>query len=421
MSSGSIPCQCATTIGLESCKECGCDSEPWWRGIVISVDSKGGAIEDYLNDNYNGRSGGFTTTKEKLIQELTTTYGMQNGSAEADWVSRSLPSRPFKDINDVAYALISHLPPISWDRVQPNEFIWRSGNQSVAYGQLLSVGQDQKAIMIGDNGKKAYDSFGIGERGLSGESCPLLAAKSRKAVPGFPKEIGILDGFPVFFNPSVEFEVDLTVMGQTKAARRISAKGVARFRISDPAVFLEQIGSKGNYNSESSVSVLQKYCEDLLKKEMSQHEFDELKSNGSLLENVLLTNAKNVGLESLKVTFDWIGELGPGMFGGPSAMPPGMDPQKIAQLRQMAESMRAARMAMPISMQGQAATAVPQSMQPASSLCATCNTANPPNSKFCNNCGKPLPVQPTKKVCPKCGQQSDLNIKFCGNCGAKLP
>ncbi|MGI0081576.1 MAG: hypothetical protein ACRECH_18400, partial [Nitrososphaerales archaeon] len=340
MGSGS-PCQCATTIGLETCKECGCDPEPWWTGIRISADSKGGVVEDYLSDNYRGGSSDFPASKEKLIQNLTS-YGMQSG--EADWVSQSLPQRSFKDVNEVAYALISHLPPISWNRAQPNEFIWRYENQSLAFGQQLRVEKDQKAILIGDKGRKVYDSLGSGNYGLSSENCPVLAANSRKGAPGFPKEIGILDGFPVFLYPSNEFEVELTTMGQTKTMRRISARGVARFRISDPAIFLEQIGSKGNYNSESSVAALKKYCEGILENEMSQHEFDELKGNSSLLENTLSKNAKSVGLESVKVTFSYIGEMGPAMFAQGGAMPPGFDPQKIAQLRQMAESMRARQM-----------------------------------------------------------------------------
>jgi membrane protease subunit (stomatin/prohibitin family) len=101
-----------------------------------------------------------------------------------------------------------------------------------------------------------------------------------------------------------------------------------------------------------------------------------------------------------------------------------MDPQKIAQLRQMAESMRAAQMSgmrqtFPQQQQPPPSGTTTQQPTPQTVTCASCNTVNPLGSKFCNNCGKPL--SPAKKTCPKCGQQSDPNIKFCGNCGNKLP
>ena len=419
------PCQCGTTIGLKSCPACGCDCEAWWSGIKISSDGGEGVIEDYLNDNYSSPGANdFPATKEKILQALLA-YGMQSGTPEARWIDESLPQRTFKDASDVAYALISHLAPIRWNRVQQTDFIWRYANQKVAFGQQLEVGQDQKAVMISADGKKTCDSFDPGNYVISRENCPLLSMNSRKIAPGLQGQAGVLDGFPVYVYPSMEFEIDLSIMGETKALRRITAKGVARFRISNPNIFLEEIASKGNFNGESTVSVLRKHCEGLLKKEMSAHEFDELKNNSPLLENPLASGVKNVGLDPVKINFSWIGEVGPGMFGGPGTMPPQMmlDPQKIAQLRQMAESMRAAQMTGLGSPQARVAGGpIAQQSSPQTSTtvaCPSCNFPNQTNNKFCNSCGKPL--QPAKKVCPKCGQQLDSSIKFCGNCGTKLP
>jgi hypothetical protein len=413
------PCQCGTTIGLVSCPECGCNCEPWWSGIEISVDDKEGVIEGFLSDNYLD-SHYFPATKEKIIQDLLA-YGMQSGSDVYEWTLQSLPQRTFKDVSDFAYALISHLAPIRWNRAQQTDFVSRYKNQKIAFGQRLEVAQDQKAILISADGKKACDTFGAGNYVLARENCPVLAMNSRKMALGFEGQ-GVLDGFPVFVYPSMEFEIDLMVMGQTKALRKITAKGVARFRISNPNIFLEEIASKGNFNGESSVSVLRKHCEELLKKEMSAHEFDELKNNSQLLENSLSEGVKNVGLGTVKITFSWIGEAGPGMFVGPGAMPPQMifDPQKIAQLRQMAESMRAAQMTGLGSSQARGPITQQSSPQTSTSVaCPSCNFPNQTNNKFCNSCGKPL--QPAKKVCPKCGQQFDPSIRFCGNCGTKLP
>jgi membrane protease subunit (stomatin/prohibitin family) len=206
---------------------------------------------------------------------------------------------------------------------------------------------------------------------------------------------------------SKEFETDLSVTGQTKALRRITARGFARFRISNPNIFLEQIASRSNFENGPTLDALNKYCQDLLKKEMSSHEFQELKDNPSILQGALTSGVRSVGLEPIKIAFSWVSEMGPGMFGGPGGMPPMMDPEKIAQLRQMAEAMRATQYSMPRAQ--------------ANVICSFCNSPNPPTGKFCNSCGKPLLAQPTNKVCPKCGQESQTGIKFCGNCGTKLP
>jgi hypothetical protein len=430
------PCQCGTTIGLRSCPDCGCNCEAWWTGIKISVDGKDGVIGDYLSDNYfDPNPSQYPATREKVIQDLLG-YGMQNGSAEYQWIMQSLPQRTFKDVSDVAFALISHLPPIRWERVGQGDFVWKYPAEKVAFGQQLQVGQDQKVILLGANGKKACDSFGPGSYTISNQNCPVLASNSRKLGPGLGEGqtgTGVLDGFPVFVYPLMEFEIDLSVMGQTKALRRISARGVARFRISDSGLFLEQVGSNGNFNTEPTVSALRKFCEELLKKEMSNHEFDDLKNNSQLLESTLSQGAKSVGLDPVKMTFSWIGEVGPGIFAGaPGGVPPQMtfDPQKIAQMRQMAESMRAAQMAggwgAP---QTRGAGVKPTSQQPSSQVpagtsavkCPSCNFTNQANNKFCNNCGRPLSSQQAR-VCSNCGQkQPDPSIKFCGNCGTRLP
>jgi len=49
--------------------------------------------------------------------------------------------------------------------------------------------------------------------------------------------------------------------------------------------------------------------------------------------------------------------------------------------------------------------------------CPKCGTANPANSKFCNNCGAPLSG---KQICPKCQAENPAGAKFCSSCGNKL-
>ncbi len=356
----------------------------------------------------------FPASKEKIVQSMSSSY------EDASWLSQNLPDKTYSKAGDIVAALIGNLPPIQWQR-QPTEILWKYPYGSIAPGQQLVVAENQKVMMVSKGGK-GCDEFPVGQHTISIANCPLLAMQSRKSLPGFSHPV--LDGAPVFFSPSMEFEVGLSVMGQTHALRRVMAKGVARVRISSPKQFFEQIGQKSNFNSQSALSALQKYCDETLKKEMLAHEMDELTSNTSLLEKALLDGLRNVGLEPVNVSFSSIGEFGPGMF-MPSAGQMN-DPKMYEQMKQMAESMKTAQMARLQELQKmqeqqrQRAYAMSQStsLNNRTVACPSCNASNPYTSKFCGACGKPLQEQ--KKTCSKCGQQSDPGIKFCGNCGSKL-
>lgn len=47
--------------------------------------------------------------------------------------------------------------------------------------------------------------------------------------------------------------------------------------------------------------------------------------------------------------------------------------------------------------------------------CWNCGFENPPNAKFCNNCG-----QAQERACPNCGTKNQAGAKFCNNCGWNL-
>jgi len=44
--------------------------------------------------------------------------------------------------------------------------------------------------------------------------------------------------------------------------------------------------------------------------------------------------------------------------------------------------------------------------------CASCNSENPRNNKFCGSCGAKLPL-----LCSSCGAEISAGSKFCGQCG----
>ena len=59
------------------------------------------------------------------------------------------------------------------------------------------------------------------------------------------------------------------------------------------------------------------------------------------------------------------------------------------------------------------AETLPEPPPPTSIRCSSCGTANPPGSRFCNQCGAAL-------GCPSCGANNPPGSRFCNRCGASL-
>ena len=51
------------------------------------------------------------------------------------------------------------------------------------------------------------------------------------------------------------------------------------------------------------------------------------------------------------------------------------------------------------------------------SACPSCQTENPPGSKFCAGCGAALPKMPVPLRCAACGAESPEGSRFCKGCG----
>jgi membrane protease subunit (stomatin/prohibitin family) len=397
-------CDCDVR-GNGRCSACGCECAPWWSGLDFPD-----GVRDLLGDSY-GDTNFFPASKAKLVE---------SASSDAQWLERALPEGSYRDTSEIASALISHISPIAWKR-EPSQLIWKSGSESLASGQKLSVGQDQMLVMVASSGK-ICDKLGTGEYTISKTTLPLLNGESRRAIPDF--EHFVFDGYPVFLAPSMEFEVSLTVPGQTKTLRRIMAIGIARLRLSSPDLFLQRlISSNKNIDTQTALSFMQNYCIDLLKKEMLLHEYDELKNNGELLAQKLSESlSRDLSVQVLKINFDSVREMGPAAF-MPSASQMG-DPKSMDEMRKWAESMRQTQMAQIEAlkqMQQQRMQALqsttPQNQIARGNICSACGSANPSTNKFCGSCGKPLSL---KRKCPKCWQEVAPDVKFCGNCGANL-
>src|SRR5438270_10640933 len=48
-------------------------------------------------------------------------------------------------------------------------------------------------------------------------------------------------------------------------------------------------------------------------------------------------------------------------------------------------------------------------------ICGKCETANPPEARFCMTCGAGL-----ERACPQCGSPAPPGARFCMACGASL-
>lgn len=48
--------------------------------------------------------------------------------------------------------------------------------------------------------------------------------------------------------------------------------------------------------------------------------------------------------------------------------------------------------------------------------CETCGTTNPPQNRFCGQCGAAL-----VRACAACGHANPPGSRFCGACGTALP
>ena len=48
-------------------------------------------------------------------------------------------------------------------------------------------------------------------------------------------------------------------------------------------------------------------------------------------------------------------------------------------------------------------------------MCANCGAENPPDKRFCGDCGSPLAA-----VCEACGAENPPGKRFCGDCGAPI-
>lgn len=412
------PCQ-SEILGNTECSTCGCPALPWWDGIKF--ESSGSGIRDVLSELYSD-SGFFPASKVKILQYAKDFEG------NSSLLEAGLPDQTYGNVSEVAAALVRSIPSVSWSKL-PADLVWRPSLELVFPGLKITVHNDQRCVLMSTKGNKACEELGPGTFVVSRENFPLLTRESRKTLPGFP--FAVLDGFPLFISTSMEFDIELRMMGKSKTLRRVMVTGTVRTRVSRASAFAEKIVSGGNYSTQGVLNTLQKYSSVTLERVMISHELDELTSDHTILEKALSSELANAGMEIIKISFSYVGEAGAAAMSAYSRNRIG-DPERANQMRQMVESMATSQLDIMKKMQktglpeaGPITASPPgksQQSEPSANykivICSACGSSNPVGSKFCGNCGTRF--QPTVKICAKCGQQSDSTIKFCGNCGTKF-
>ncbi|MBI4787659.1 MAG: SPFH domain-containing protein [Chloroflexi bacterium] len=332
-----------------------------------------------------------------------------------------------------------------------NEIVHREpegGPGDFRLGSQVIVRESQTAVFFRDG--KALDVLGPGRHTITTANIPVLASIIGLATMGkspFPAEV-VFVNMREFLDQKWGTPEPIVFRDSELGMVRLRGFGTSAFQVKDPSLFVNGIvGQQGIYTS----SVLQNYLRGIIVTKLTDLLGEQRKSVldlpslyneiGAATKAQLADDFARMGLNlkalyvnAITPTEDTaraiderasMGALGdmdkylkfkaaramgdaanqPG--GASGAMETGMGLGAGAGLG----AAMAGMMSQAFQSQGSAKPAA------AMTRCPNCDTENPANSKFCNNCGTKL----TGSVkCPTCGTENPPGAKFCSNDGTKL-
>jgi membrane protease subunit (stomatin/prohibitin family) len=331
-----------------------------------------------------------------------------------------------------------------------------TGSGDFRIGSQVIVRESQAAVFFRDG--KALDVFGPGRHTITTANVPLLISLVGKAFSSqtpFKAEVYFVD-VREFIDQKWGTPEAISLRDSELGLVRLRAFGVFAVQVSDPQLFVNKIvGTQGIYTNTQIESYLRSLIVARLTDVLGESKaslfdipalYDEMSgvTKARLADDfkALGLDLKSLFINSVSPTEDTakaideraamgaIGDMqkylqykaaramgdaalasGGGTAGNLTGAGVGLGAGVgigAAMAGAISEALRAGKEA-PAAGGAQAAAATVK--------CPNCGTMNPPDAKFCNNCGQKLSAQ---IKCPNCGAMNPPDAKFCNSCGQKL-
>lgn len=292
---------------------------------------------------------------------------------------------------------------IEWLNPGEDDIVWRYPVEEIAWGSVVVVKEFEAAVFLRDG--KVYDTLGPGRHVLTTMNLPLLAQAYGLVYGTTPFKATVI------FVSMRQFQGRFGGQTQTTELAPLKFFGSFWFRVKDPALFVtEVVGGQGAYDTRSVNNFLRGYFNENMIKYLARYGLVDVFLNldrvSGEVKLELLNDFGRLGLELIDVKFEgvdttpeyrdrlfWIRQTGAASYVLQ------MDTtKKVAE--ELGKSPGAAlgtgMVIIPPLLQPPPQPAVQQPARPAATgavggvKCPSCGHVNPPNAKFCMNCGAKL-------------------------------
>jgi membrane protease subunit (stomatin/prohibitin family) len=313
---------------------------------------------------------------------------------------------------------------IQWVGYSGDDVVWRYPSSEISWGDALIVEEHQAAVFFRDG--KVYDVFRAGRHILTTANLPLITSILSK-IAGFDK---VPFKATVIFISLKQLQGRFGAKSQTVELAPIKFFGSFWFRVEEPNLFVQEVvGGQNIYTTSQLQDFLRGYFNERIIDTLSQYSlaqvYGKLDETSFLAKNTLQEAFRRIGLELIDVKFEGI-DTEPEWRDRIFYLRTGVSAADMLRMETVKESAKAVSQApgagagagigvgMILPMMMQPTAQQPAAMQP----CPKCGFNNPPNAKFCMNCGSQIVAGGIQ--CPKCGFNNPPNAKFCAGCGTPL-